>query len=289
MTESPSHGEPIRRAYRELMARENQEMGHPDDATWEAMAVGTLTGPARAELFDHVVTCERCADIWRGLEALRVETDAGSMTSTAPSAPAASWLRSYAVPLAIAATLVLAVGVVIVQRTPVSSTPGEATTTPGPATAPGWLAAFPISKAEIYVTAEEALPSRGVPAPEGEPPIERLANALEPYRAGDFAEAARRLEPLWHEFPNAGRPALYLGVSWLHVDRAADALAPLRAATGALLPEVAADARWFVAVALAHSGQRDAATTQVRGLCDDGGAGAERACAALKALQESPP
>ena len=92
------------------------------------------------------------------------------------------------------------------------------------------------------------------------------------------------MTPLQQEFPAAGRPALYLGVSLLFLDRNADAITPLTSAMTSTMTAVAADARWYRAIAYARTGQRDAAAADVKILCDAGAADSARACNAVNVL-----
>lgn len=276
------------------MANDN---GHPDEATWDQLSSGELDAAARDAVFDHIVACERCSRIWRGVLTLKSEAQAQGLMPP-DVAVSRAWLRSPGLQLALAATLVVVVGGVLVNRRPAVVAPvtSEPVTNAAPIAAPpsaavpaAWLAAFPLSKADIHVTPEEALAPRGVTAATGEPPIDRLAAALEPYRRDDFQAAAATLAELYRAFPAASRTALYLGVSLLHVNRDTDALAPLRSATLSKQPEVAADAHWYLSVALARTGQTQAAASELAPLCRAGGTGAARACAALTALTQSQP
>ena len=51
-------------------------MAHPDEATWERLAVGELDAAARDAAFDHILECERCSRIWRGVLTLKSEAEA---------------------------------------------------------------------------------------------------------------------------------------------------------------------------------------------------------------------
>ena len=101
--------------YRVLM-RQNIG-GHLDEATWDRLAGNTVAGDERATLFDHIVTCEHCSTIWRGVLALRTEAETQGLI--APEVLArSSWMRSPIAALAIAATLVIVVGGVYLARLP---------------------------------------------------------------------------------------------------------------------------------------------------------------------------
>lgn len=101
--------------YRALM-QDSVPAGHVDEATWDLIAAGEIDPPRRDAAFDHILSCARCARIWHGVQELqRAATSDGLI---APDAPLASpWHYSRFVPLAVAATLVLAIaGVAIVQQ-----------------------------------------------------------------------------------------------------------------------------------------------------------------------------
>jgi hypothetical protein len=272
-------------AYRALMRNGS---GHLDEAAWDRLAAREAGQPERDRLFDHIASCDECARIWRGVLALQEGAEAdGLLERQAPAR--AGWMRSPLVGLAIAATLAIVTGTVLL-RTPEPAPTASTTAPPVTSPAPGatYLSAFSITRADIHIAPEEALAPRGTSPISGEPPIERLASALEPYRRGDYAAAVAALTPLRQEFPAAGRPALYLGVALLFLDRNTDAIAPLTAAMASGMAAVAADARWYRAIAYARTGQRAAAGADAKILCEGGGDQAARACNAVKALSATP-
>jgi hypothetical protein len=101
--------------YRSLM-RQNTE-GHLDESTWDRLTAKEVPADERDRHFDHIVTCEHCSTIWRGVLALRTEAETQGLI--APEVPArSSWMRSPIAALAIAATLVIVVGGVYLARLP---------------------------------------------------------------------------------------------------------------------------------------------------------------------------
>lgn len=87
---------------------------HPDEATWERLAHGEIAAPARDAWFDHILACERCSRIWRGVLTLQGEAvDQGLIPRAVPAR--AGWLRSPLLPLALAATLLLAIGGIVIN------------------------------------------------------------------------------------------------------------------------------------------------------------------------------
>jgi hypothetical protein len=272
----------LRDAYRSSMPGSGG--GHVDAAAWERIASGEIDPADRDAAFDHVVQCEACSRVWRGLLDLKSEAEAQGLMPGAPAT--SSWFRSPVAALAVAASVIVVSGLIVLrqsQRAPVTQVESAAPAATSPAP-PAFLQAFPLSRADVHIAPEEALAPRGASPIDAEPPIERLASALEPYRRGDYAAAVSSLTPLLQEFPRAGRPALYLGVSLLFLDRFVDAIAPLGAALESGMPAVAADARWYRAIAYARTGQPNAAAADVKILCDMGGADSARACNAMKAL-----
>jgi hypothetical protein len=267
----------------------NSGDGHLDAAAWDRIASGQIDPEARDAAFDHVVQCESCSRVWRGLLDLKNEAEAEGLIVGAPAT--SSWFRSPVAALAVAASVILVSALVVLRQsqTPVAPAPGGASIPAAVPTAPpAFLQAFRLSKADLHVAPEEALAPRGTTALGGEPPLDRLAAALEPYRRDDYAAAVPALAALQQQFPTAGRPGLYLGVSLLHLDRDADAIAPLSVAVTSPIPGVAGDARWYRAIAYARTGQPDAAAADVKILCDTGAADSARACNAMQALAAAP-
>jgi hypothetical protein len=271
----------LQSAYRALM-RESSD-GHLDELTWEAMAAGALDDERRAAAFDHVTVCGRCAGIWRELLSLQADAQAQGLIPPVMTPRQTRWIRSPLVGLAIAASMAVVIGVVV-MRPPQKPAPAGTQSAPAPPVPAGSgaaSAAFAVTKAEIHVLPEDALSPRGA-EPKVEPAVEQLAEALAPYRRDEYAAAAGQLAALSARFPQSGRTALYLGVSLLMLDRPAEALSPLQTASAAPQARIAADGRWYHAVALARSGRLEEARRQASELCAAGGANAERACAAAR-------
>lgn len=91
------------------------DMEHLDDATWERLAHGEIAGPARDAWFDHILGCERCSRIWRGVLTLQNEAQAAGLIPRDEPVRVA-WLRPPVVAFALAATLVLAIAGVVIHR-----------------------------------------------------------------------------------------------------------------------------------------------------------------------------
>jgi len=119
MAEPPFTDRALQDAYRELI-RDGARGGHLDEPTWDGIATGEIDASARDRAFDHVVQCAECSRIWRGILELKKDAETqGLIPAGAP--PSTAFWRSWA-PYAIAASLVLAVGsVVLYQRSPGSA------------------------------------------------------------------------------------------------------------------------------------------------------------------------
>jgi hypothetical protein len=88
---------------------------HLDDGAWQRLGAGDAVLSERDLLFAHIMTCAQCSEVWRGISFLRQQAEAEGLIER--RTPARSW-RSWFVPAAIAASLVIAVGAVIVMRPP---------------------------------------------------------------------------------------------------------------------------------------------------------------------------
>jgi TolA-binding protein len=113
-----------------------------------------------------------------------------------------------------------------------------------------------------------------------------LTHALEPYRADDFAEAARRLTTLVSRYPQSAAGHFYLGVSELFLGRDADAATALERAEQLAKDhaDLAREARWYLALAYRRLGQDARAAGQLDTLCRADGPRAAQACAGLREL-----
>jgi hypothetical protein len=90
---------------------------HVDEHTWDQIVGEEIDPAARDAAFDHVIQCEDCSRVWRGVLTLRSEAETQGLI--APAAPAAApFWRSRLVPLAAAAALVIAVAGLLISRAP---------------------------------------------------------------------------------------------------------------------------------------------------------------------------
>jgi len=105
-----------------------------------------------------------------------------------------------------------------------------------------------------------------------------IAPALDAFRADRFDEAERVLRVLAPRYPTSVEIPFYQGVSLLFLDRPADAIGPLRRAARLADALFAADAAWYLGVALQRAGHVTEARTRFAALCRGAGVYARRAC-----------
>jgi hypothetical protein len=105
----------------------------------------------------------------------------------------------------------------------------------------------------------------------GEGADESLAEAMAAYRRGDYAGAERRLAARLRESPDDRAAQLYRGVALVLLRRAPEAIAPLAEAAEHGEPALAAEARWYLALARLEAGAREAAIADLRRLAADDG------------------
>lgn len=280
--------ETLRDLYRGMASPDD----HPDEDTWVRFSTGALDEVARGRLADHIVACGSCASVYRALGVLRNHAASAGEAPGGPLRPGNAgpfaW-RTSTTWLAAAATLALAVTAAVLQMrapspnpagptqppaTPTSTTPG-APGAPSTVSARAWAAA--IDAPAVELPARYALVVRGPGSKEAF--LEAFGPAIDPYREGRFADAARALEQVARDFPDTPEAAFYLGLARLLNGDAAGAREPLERARSA---ETLGDAaRWYGAVAAEQAGDATAADLLLKGLCSVAGDYRERACAAL--------
>jgi hypothetical protein len=79
---------------------------HVDEAVWERLAMRELSTTERAATLEHVMACERCRTIWRGLTELEAGARDAGLYPT-PVRRARWWIGAGAAAVAVAAALVL--------------------------------------------------------------------------------------------------------------------------------------------------------------------------------------
>jgi hypothetical protein len=266
---------------------------HPDDATWERLACEELPADDRDRVLAHVLRCDACSEIYRTLLDVRREAREFDPAVVAPrvvmSDAIGSWRR-----YSLAAAVVLAAVLTVLLWRSRSAAPDEsrAAGTPAAASAPTTVAASPLAaqpvfrleKAPIRLSASAALTPRGESAEDRRRFLDALGDALAPYRADDFAEAASRFSRLSATYPDKVEPAFYAGVSALLAHRASDAVAQLERARAHAPAELIDDVDWQLALAYVHAGAADRAREPLTRLCAGTGAYRQRACEGVKLL-----
>ncbi len=280
----------LRQLYLDDVDAQRRDGAHPSEDDWVALTSDTLEPELRDSMADHVVGCADCAAIHRALTDLRREA-----ADVDPAAPALAdvsstpwWLRYGAV--AAAALVVVALAAALLSRPAPVASPGPPSSTAASTSAPAAAASpLPAPWAASIVALDVRMPASLVMTLRGETSrdaarrqglVRDLRPALDLYRRGAWAEAARALEPIAQAHATEVEIAFYAGLAHLLAGHAAPALPLLESAIGSDL--VGEDARWFVAVAHERLGAHDHAVTLLRSLCADGGPRSRAACQALQ-------
>jgi hypothetical protein len=256
---------------------------HPDLVL--AAHSGVLPEPAQADIAGHLASCPWCAAVVRDFsdpaiseptreEAKRIRARVFGAAGLRPASPWRWWWRPL--PVAATAALVLAFGAWMFL--------GRQASPPGPA-APGLASMLRLEKPAVKLPLASALIWRGEAQAEEEKYLAELGAALAPYRADDFAEAARRLESLSRTHPQRAEVHLYLGVSQLFLSRTGEAVGSLQQARQLAAGPLAHDAAWYLALALRRAGNDTAAATELEALCAQEGEHQARACAGREELR----
>ena len=112
--------------------------------------------------------------------------------------------------------------------------------------------------------------------------VDDIAAALNAYRAGAYADAARELEAVQPKHPKSVEIPFYLGVSRLFLDDPSGAVSALESARATKEPTFAHDIEWYLAVAYERAGRTDRSRLLLESLCKGANAHSARACAAAR-------
>jgi len=112
-----------------------------------------------------------------------------------------------------------------------------------------------------------------------------LNQALIPYEAGNYTEAARRLDLVRKRYPRLAEAPFYLGVSQLFLKQNDDAAKSLKDAVNLADQPLADEATWYLALALYRTGRTHPASSLLEPLCRAGGKNSGSACAGIKELE----
>ena len=88
---------------------------HLDDAAWQRLGAGDAVPSERNLSFAHIMTCAECSAVWRSVWFLRQQAESEGLIERRSTTPRALF-RSMFIPIAIAATLIAAVGSVMLTR-----------------------------------------------------------------------------------------------------------------------------------------------------------------------------
>jgi tetratricopeptide (TPR) repeat protein len=163
-------------------------------------------------------------------------------------------------------------------RAPLASPPAGAALS----ARPDWLRAVP--PAVVLHT-----PDVPVGADSGQQPFaDAFTAAIAPWQAGNYAEAALRLDELADTYPGIAAAHFYRGAAWLLAGVPDEAVLHLSRSVSLTPPLLSGEARWYLGLALLESGQRAAALHAFSAGCEAGHAEACRAVAYLSPPLTSP-
>jgi tetratricopeptide (TPR) repeat protein len=252
----------------------------PPPELLQASQMRTLPQPVQARVARHVEHCVMCQALGEALDdpalaSLTPEESARILTRVRAELgrsrrPFVAWWQFAA---AAAAVALVAFGLVLFRAS--RNAPA--------ALAPGEIAVLQLEKPDLPARTGTDLVWRG---PTDSGAGADLGRALEPYRAGDFAEAARRLTALLDRQPQNPAVLFYLGVSDLFLGADAQAVTALEQAESFVRDDVdlARETAWYLALAYQRTGQIQRATAKLDALCRGGSTRAARACIGLSGL-----
>jgi tetratricopeptide (TPR) repeat protein len=192
------------------------------------------------------------------------------------------WLRPLPLAAGALAVLALAVGLRVLhdRRQPAPTTAQNQTPV-----APPTPSALRLEKPPIILPASAVVVWRGHEDASIKQSKE-LRQALAPYGADNYSEAARRLDRIRQKYPRLAEAPFYLGVSQLFLNQNEDATKSLKDAVNLASQPLADEANWYLALALYRSGRGEAASSVLEPLCHAGGKNSARACLGIKELEE---
>jgi tetratricopeptide (TPR) repeat protein len=114
--------------------------------------------------------------------------------------------------------------------------------------------------------------------------LAKIAPALDAYRADRFAEAAGQFEALSSKYPDSLEVLFYLGVCRLFLGQFPSSSEALEGAARLAEGSFASDVSWYLGLSYQRSGRIPEARIRFSLLCRGKSAYAQRACAALEAL-----
>jgi hypothetical protein len=278
----------MRRAFAALSEAEDLGSGCPSAERLWAAVRGELSGPEVEPLVEHIAACGACAEVWR----LAADVEPRSAPAVVPfPAPTSGWRPAIGIAAMLA---VVTTGVFVASRAtrePQMVTggarPADTNARPANDAAPAPTPAIPgvleMDKPAVKISARHALLFRGE-TNANDSFLADSAGAFTAYKGDRYEDAAKQFDELARKYPHAAEPLFYRGVSLLMLDRAGDAIEPLKEARPLADGELVRDAEWYLVLAYHHAGQVDQARAALRPICAATGAYAARACAALREL-----
>jgi hypothetical protein len=201
----------------------------PPPELLQAARAGVLPPDLARDVTEHLESCRLCQSLQVDLEALdnteldaavrtkiwrRVQTGIPAQTAPVNVTTRGSWWKLMLQPLPAGAMAAFAVMIVVVglrffsdRRQPAATVAQDQT----PASLPA-PSAFHLEKAPVVLPASTAILWRGQTDPSAKRSKD-LKQALAPYEADNYAEAAQRLDRLRKKYPRLAEAPFYLGVS----------------------------------------------------------------------------
>jgi tetratricopeptide (TPR) repeat protein len=265
--------------------------GCPDPDLLVARRSEVLEGDVRERLARHLTTCEACRRLAADFDALaldQVDAVVELRVANRVLAPAAGrwrpWLRAAAV-LLVASGVAAAWWVGRPRSVPEVVVTEHGPQLPAPQSAPpsSVAALWAIEPAPVRLALSSLGEHRGDPAagPDGL----ALVEALKPYQARRYEEAARRLAAVTRDRPASGEAHFYLGVAQLLTEQPDLAAASLDRAAQTLPASRRLEVAWYQATAEQRAGRPDAARAHLQKVCAAPGAYQAAACAAQSQLR----
>ncbi|MBI4914339.1 MAG: tetratricopeptide repeat protein [Acidobacteria bacterium] len=242
------------------------------EVIWQAVA-GRLDREQVAALLDHSTTCGTCAQAWMLAREFAVEMP----EIEAPTRPVPAYREwSARRTLALAAGVVLVIGTVLLVGFRAGFLGGRETRVAGGPTASPWRD-LPVEPAPFADPGPAGTVWRGDGAAVAPDAAAELRMAMQPYGAGDYVEAARRLTGLLDAHPDLHEARFFLGVSLLLAGREGESAAQLDQVVKAGGASPPPEHRWYLALALLKAGRPGDALSQLDVIVRQGGAFASRA------------
>lgn len=219
----------------------------------------------------HLAICALCRQLQADLKSECMEPSLASVHRTgkkliAPKPNPKPWLQA----LPYAAAVVIAMGSFVALRdrpaAPVSQT--KAVTY-----------RIAIDRVPLKLGLDNAVVWRGEDSSPQQRYLTDLKSALEPYFAGDYQEASKRLAALSATYPKASEPPFYRAISSLLLGDAATAKRILEELRKQPPAHLDADIPWYLASAYERAGETERSANLLKQICQTAGPYQQRACA----------